>query len=146
MKLILVGDGDKRVEYERLAKDLDVEFKGRKRHRDVVEDMRVSRAVVCPSECWETFGLSIVESMAEGTPVVVSNLGALPDLVQDGRCGEVFKAGDAQALAGAIKRLLERTDYNEVCKNCREEAETRHSEEANYRQLMDLYSSLVSVG
>ena len=139
MKLILVGDGDKRVEYERLAKDLDVEFRGRKSHRDVVEDMKLSKAVVCPSECWETFGLSAVESMAEGTPVVVSNLGALPDLVQDGKCGEVFKAGDAQALAGAIKRLLERTDYNEVCKNCREEAETRHSEEANFKQLMEVY-------
>lgn len=146
MKLILVGDGDKRAEYERLAKDLDVEFRGRKSHQDVVDDMKLSKAVVCPSECWETFGLSVVESMAEGTPAVVSNLGALPDLVQDGKCGEVFKAGDAQALAGAIKRLLGRTDYDEVCKNCREEAETRHSEEANYRQLMDLYSSLVSVG
>lgn len=146
MKLILVGDGDKRTEYERLATDLDVEFKGRKTHLDVIEDVRVSKAVVCPSECWETFGLSVVESMAEGTPAVVSDLGALSDLVRDGRCGEVFRAGDAQALAVAIKRLLKRADYDEVCKNCREEAEMRHSEEPNFRQLMDLYRSLISVG
>lgn len=144
MKLILVGDGDKRAEYERLAKDLDVEFRGRKSHQDVVEDMKLSKAVVCPSECWETFGLSVVESMAEGTPVVVSNLGALPDLVQDGRCGEVFKAGDAHALAGAIKRLLGRMDYDEVCKNCREEAKTRHSEETNFKRLMEIYEGIES--
>ena len=38
--------------------------------------------VVLPSEWWETFGLTVVESMREGTPVVVSNLGALPEIVK----------------------------------------------------------------
>ena len=43
--------------------------------------MRESKLIVLPSEWWETFGLTVVESMLEGTPVVVSNLGALREIV-----------------------------------------------------------------
>ena len=144
--LTFIGDGVQRAEYESLAEGLNVRFVGKLSHDEVLKELSGAKLLVMPSEWWETFGLVVIEAAMCGTPAVVSDLGALPDLVQDGRCGEVFKAGDAHALAGAIRRLLERTDYDEVCKNCREEAETRHSEEANYRQLMDLYSSLVSVG
>ena len=44
--------------------------------------MRESKMVVLPSEWWETFGLTMVEAMQTGTPVVVSNLGALPEIVK----------------------------------------------------------------
>ena len=43
--------------------------------------MRESMLIVLPSEWWETFGLTVVESMREGTPVVVCNLGALREIV-----------------------------------------------------------------
>ena len=43
--------------------------------------MAESLCTVLPSEWWETFGLTVVESMREGTPCVVSDLGALPGLV-----------------------------------------------------------------
>ena len=43
--------------------------------------MRESKATILPSEWWETFGLTVIESISEGTPVVVSDLGALPEIV-----------------------------------------------------------------
>ena len=43
--------------------------------------MRESKATILPSEWWETFGLTVIESMGGGTPVVVGNLGALPEIV-----------------------------------------------------------------
>ncbi len=43
--------------------------------------MRRAKGLVLPSECEETFGLAAVEALAEGTPLVVSNLGALPEFV-----------------------------------------------------------------
>ena len=101
--------------------------------------MAKSKATVLPSEWWETFGLTVVESMLEGTLVVTSNLGALPEIVQENRFGEVFEAGNAEACAAAIKRLLSRSDYDEVCVAAKQEAETKYSEDANYKRLMEIY-------
>lgn len=140
-KLVLVGDGERRDECERLSEGLPVEFAGQKPHEEVVRLMAESRAVVLPSECWETFGLTVVEGMRAGTPPVVSNLGALPDIVSSD-CGEVFEAGNAESLAAAIIRILSRPDYAEVCKTVRREAEAKYSEEANYGRMMEIYEAV----
>lgn len=144
LKLVLIGDGERRGAYEALAKGLAVEFWGGQSSAVVRKAMAVSRALILPSEWWETFGLSAVEAMAEGTPCVVSDLGALPDIVRNGRLGEVFAAGDATSLADAIGRLLSRPDYDELRRAVRYEAETRHSEEANYRRLMEVYNGTIA--
>ena len=142
MKLVIVGDGVDRQELEKLAEELDVEFVGLKSAAEVRRLMAESKATVLPSEWWETFGLTVVESMLQGTPVVVSNLGALPDIVQDGRFGEVFEAGNVEACAEAIKRLLSRPDYDEMCASAKREANARYSEESNCARLMEIYESL----
>lgn len=142
LKLIIVGDGVDRQELEKLADGGDVEFVGLKSAAEVRRLMAKSKATVLPSEWWETFGLTVVESMLEGTPVVTSNLGALPEIVQENRFGEVFEAGNAEACAEAIKRLLSRSDYDEICAAAKHEAETKYSEEANYRRLMDIYGRI----
>ncbi len=140
-KLVLVGDGERRGECERLSEGLPVEFAEQKPHEEVVRLMAESRAVVLPSECWETFGLTVVEGMRAGTPSVVSNLGALPDIMSSD-CGEVFEAGNAESLAAAIIRILSRPDYAEMCTAARHEAEARYSEEANYGRLMEIYEAV----
>jgi glycosyltransferase involved in cell wall biosynthesis len=81
--------------------------------------------------------------MTTGVPSVVSNVAALPDIVQDGRFGEVFEAGNAEACAAAIERLLERKDYDEMCAAAKHEAEKKYSEDANYEMLMGIYSDVV---
>ena len=143
LKLIIVGDGEDRQGLEEMACGLNVEFVGQKSAGEVRRIMGKSKLSVLPSEWWETFGLTVVESMLQGTPVVVSNLGALPDIVQDGRFGEVFEAGNVEACAAAIKRLLSRPDYDEMCAAARHEAETKYSEEANYKKLMGIYGEVV---
>lgn len=143
-KLVIVGDGVDRVELEEMAQGLNVEFVGLKPVEEVSRLMSESKATILPSEWWETFGLTVVESLIEGSPVVVSNLGALPEIVQDGRFGEVFEAGNIEDCVAAIRRLLARPDYNELCAVARREAETQYSEEANYKRLMEIYGGVVS--
>jgi glycosyltransferase involved in cell wall biosynthesis len=63
----------------------------------------------------------------------------LPDIIQDGRFGEVFEAGNAEACAAAIEHLLSRPDYDEMRAAAKREAETKYSVAANYGQLMKLY-------
>ena len=143
MKLVIVGDGVDRQSLEALAKETDFEFVGQKPSEEARRIVGESKSLVSPSECWETFGLAAVEALSEGVPPVVSDVGALPDVVQDGRFGEVFEAGNAEALAAAIKRLISRPDYDEICVAAKREAETKYSEEANYRQLMEIYEGVL---
>jgi mannosyltransferase len=55
---------------------------------------------------WEGFGLTPLEAMSCGVPVVATGVGAFPELVRDGETGVLVAAGDAEALAGAVERFL----------------------------------------
>ena len=64
-----------------------------------------ARFTVCPSEWYENCPLSVMESVSLGTPVVASNIGGIPELIRDGVSGELFEAGNAEALAEKINTL-----------------------------------------
>jgi glycogen synthase len=76
-------------------------------HPAVVAALRHAVVGVVPSLVPEGFGLVAVECLAAGTPCVVSALGGLLDVVADGVEGLHVPPGDAEALAGAIRRLLQ---------------------------------------
>ena len=63
--------------------------------------------VVVPSTYPESFGRGVTEAQAVGRPVVASRIGALPELVDDGRSGLLVPPDDASALAQALKRLIQ---------------------------------------
>lgn len=67
--------------------------------------IRQAKFSVIPSEWYEPFGLTIVESIRLGTPVLGAEIGGIPELIQPGRTGELFPAGNAQALKEAIQAL-----------------------------------------
>ncbi len=62
--------------------------------------------VVAPSR-WEGFGLMLIEAMAAGRPIVATRVGAIPEIVRDGRTGVLVEPRDAQALARAITGMLD---------------------------------------
>jgi glycosyltransferase involved in cell wall biosynthesis len=55
---------------------------------------------------WEGFGVSAIEASAMRLPVVASNIHGIPDVVVDGETGILVPPADAEALAGAIERLV----------------------------------------
>ena len=73
-----------------------------------------------PSEWYENCPFSVMESQAYGTPMIASDLGGIPELLQDGVTGELFPAGDAVVLREKIKKLWEQPElcalYRENCK------------------------------
>jgi glycosyltransferase involved in cell wall biosynthesis len=75
-------------------------------HRYVIEAVRHSLFTVAPSVLPETFGIAALETAAAGKPIVASDIGGLSDVVADGETGLLVPAGDREALAGAMARLL----------------------------------------
>jgi colanic acid/amylovoran biosynthesis glycosyltransferase len=77
--------------------------------RDVLAAARVFAlpSVRLPSGRMEGIPVALMEAMASGLPVVATRLSGVPELVEDGMTGLLVEPGDAEALAGAIERLLE---------------------------------------
>ena len=86
--------------------------------RKLIAEARFS---VYPSEWYENGPFSVMESQMYGTPVLVSDLGGAPELVQAGVTGDLFRGGDAEELTEHIRAMWEDPElcrkYSENCKN-----------------------------
>jgi glycosyltransferase involved in cell wall biosynthesis len=76
-------------------------------HEQVMACWRAAAVGAAPSVCAEAFGLVALEGMAAGTPMVVSAVGGLQEVVEPGVSGLVVPPGDPAALATALRRLLD---------------------------------------
>ena len=105
--LAVAGEGPLRASLERQVAEsgADVRFLGFRSGDDLAALVRGSRAVLVPSECYENAPLALIEAYAAGKPVIGSRLGGIPELVDEGRTGWLFEAGDAQALAALLGRV-----------------------------------------
>ena len=104
LDLRIAGTGRYEESLKEIAQGLDnVHFEGRLDAAEVAALFRGARAVVVPSLVYETFGYVVLEAFAEQTPVVVRNLGALPELVAESRGGLVFNTADE--LVSSVRRL-----------------------------------------
>jgi len=101
-RLKVAGTGSAEPALRRLAGST-VEFLGRVPHDSLSTLYAGAIATVVPSLCDETFGLVILESLAQRTPVVTSSLGALPELVEQTDGGWIFH--DLGELAGILDGL-----------------------------------------
>ena len=99
-------------------------------------------AVVVCSECYENAPMSILEAYAYGKPVVGSNLGGVPELIQHEYTGYLFEAGNADDLADALERCLKR--QSELGKNGRRLVETQFSMAKHVDGLMRVYDACLA--
>lgn len=105
---------------------------------DVLELMRRADIVLVPAG--EVTPLVLMEAMAVGTPVVAARMGSIPDVVIDGQSGLLVRAGDAGAMAAAVRRVLDEPGLGRALANAgRERVETlfdaRGSQEALREEL-----------
>lgn len=108
IKLKIAGQGDYESELRGMAEGLDnVEFLGFVAGSALQDLMARARVQVVPSLWYEPFGLVVVEAMAQSTPVIVADRGGLPEIVEDGVSGCVFRAGDANDLAQVLVDFFE---------------------------------------
>jgi N-acetyl-alpha-D-glucosaminyl L-malate synthase BshA len=105
--LVMVGDGPDRVDAEEEARRLgvaaDVFFLGK---LDSVAPLLASAHLFLLPTQSESFGLSALEALASGVPVIGTRAGGLPEVVRDGETGALCAMGDVEAMADAAIRLL----------------------------------------
>lgn len=111
LHLLVVGDGPQCKELLTLAQQLGIadytEFVGAVAHSDVPRWLNCLDIYAAPSRLdSESFGVAVIEASACSLPVVVSNVGGLPEVVRDEETGIVVPRNDVPALQAALKRLV----------------------------------------
>jgi alpha-1,6-mannosyltransferase len=104
--LLIIGDGPARVALERQTMGMSIRFLPFEESRERMADLLAASDVFLAPGSLETFGLSAVEALACGTPVVSADGGAVAEHVTRSRAGCVFRAGDAESVAGALRRCF----------------------------------------
>ena len=123
-KLVLVGDGPERGKMERLARQLDisehVNFLGNL--KSTKEVLNISDLFMLPSSS-ESFGLAALEALACGVPVIATNKGGIPEVVEHGKCGFLSNVGDYSEMSkNALSILSNEKTFADFKLNARQTA------------------------
>ena len=108
---------------EELAGVPNIQNVGFQRGQDLETLIRQARFSVYPSQWYENCPFSVMESQLYGTPVLGADIGGIPELIEEGKTGELFESGNAAQLKEKIKMLWENRDltarYSENCAHIR---------------------------
>ena len=103
--------------------------------------------LVVPSEWYENFPISIVESMAYGTPVVASQIGGLPDLVKHGVTGLLFEPGNSAELKAVLRTLISDSSLvSRLAESALSAAKESLGSQRHYNGLIDIYHQAINSG
>lgn len=117
----------------------NVELIGQVSRSQVTPLLKSARFLVFPSECYESFGLAIVEAFACGVPVIASRLGAMAEIVEDNRTGLLFTAGDVTDLTEKIRwAWAHPMQMDEMGREARKEFEKKYTAERNYEIFLEI--------
>jgi len=146
----IVGDGSLRNNLENVVstgKINSIEFTGRRSFAECMKLLQNAKFLVLPSLCYEGFPMAIREAFACGKPVIASRLGGMAEIVEDGKTGLLFEAGNPEDLAEKLQWM---TEHEKACiamgKNARKEFEEKYTAERNFQILTGIYNKLIADG
>jgi N-acetyl-alpha-D-glucosaminyl L-malate synthase BshA len=139
--LVMIGDGPDRPAAEEEARMLGVEnsvsFLGK---LDQIAPLLAAADLFLLPSASESFGLSALEALASGVPVIGTNAGGLPEVVRDGETGVLCGVGDIPGMAAAALEILQdRMRWSEMSKLGAADARERFSRDAIVTKYETLY-------
>ena len=143
-RLRIIGDGPLMPSISR--DNPAIEFLGRQSAAEVAGAMAEAAFLIMPSTLFETFGLVIIEAYAARLPVLASRLGAMAELVEDGRTGLLFEPGNVDDLVAKAKWAFEHpAEMAQMGINAYEKYRESFTPEKNYAQLLSIYHGAVDI-
>lgn len=125
----------------------NVAYAGELSGTDLDEFYDSARIVVVPSICYEVFPNVALEAMVRARPVVGSDIGGIPEMVEDGKTGLLVSPRNVDELAEKVGALwVDRDSCDRMGNAGRARALTEYSEEAFYVRLMSLYGKVCKDG
>lgn len=150
LKVLVAGEGPERGELEARRDRLgahNVEFLGYIDREDLIPLVRGSMFVVVPSVCYENLPYNVLESLALGKAVVGSEIGGIPEMVEEGKTGFLFPPYAARDLAAKMSRLAEDPALREdLGRNARSRVDSEFSADIHYDKLLALYEVVLHGG
>lgn len=147
MVIKIAGDGPIRGQLEEKVKKEEIKnirFLGYMNHADLYREVKKCMAAVLPSEWYDNYPMSIIETFAIGIPLIASRIGGIPEMVKDYETGLTFEPWNADDLYLKLKYLEEHPDeavaWGEKGKKF---VEQELNAEKHYQQLMEIYKRTV---
>lgn len=147
IRFLFVGEGSARADLSAAVKNLNLDnvsvigFRGGKDLDDII---RNALCVVVPSECYETFGLTVIESFARAKPVIASAIGGVTELIEDGETGFLFEPGNVKQLVEILNNFIINPQLaKSMGEHARDQVLEKFSPESHYMQLMLQYQRLL---
>lgn len=137
----IVGDGPEAGRVRDAARQFSgIEFLGAEPRARVLSLFKEASVLVIPSICYENFPLVAAEAFATGTPVLASEIGSLPSIVESGQTGVLFRPGDAADLAEKVMWLVSHpAELDAMRPRARVEFERKYSACVNLALLLQAY-------
>lgn len=134
-KLKIIGSGPLE---DKITSSLseNIEFLGHKSWEEIKSILGNARFLVTPSECYEVLGLSGLEALCLGVPILGANIGGIPELIKNRENGILFESGNVEDLKTKIQEMFTlEFDYKTIAEN----AQNSYNQENYYQQLMKIY-------
>lgn len=140
-QLYIIGDGPL---LQTFSDDMhNINWMGRLDKHEVIRIIKGARFMIWPSRVYETSGLTMIESMSCGTPVLASRQGASLEIIRERENGSFFTTGDYNGLAELINLYFgDRLNLSEMRKNARKTYLDSYTQEKNCASLQRIYESL----
>ena len=155
VKLVVIGGGEKEkemplnseavrvlraVEQRKLADK--IQFLGSKKHHELRPYYSSADVLIVPS-LYESFGLVTIEALACGTPVIVSRVGKMKTIIEEGKNGFSFRPNDPNSLSACLEHFFKHNDQLWNRQRIRRDVLERFSWEQTARKIYVVYAGLV---
>lgn len=136
--LKIIGDGPIRKDLENKFTSSNIEFLGYQQWENIKDILAKATALIIPSEWYENNPLTVIESLALGTPVLGANIGGIPELIEENANGFTFEAGNTESLITGIKKIILKEDWN--YQDIQDNAKHMFSADKYYESIIQIYN------
>jgi len=141
----IIGDGPMKSEVQRAAStNHNILYSGYKDREYIINRLKKCKATIVPSICYEGLPMIILESFSTSTPVLISDMKNLNEIIKDRYNGIHFKANDATDLYRVVEEFYNNSNaYYHLYDHARETFIAKYTHQINYNNLISIYSNAI---